>query len=81
MGSLNKKFRNNKPFGESGITAEILKVEGRELENNLHNIINIMWREKILPCSWKQFLMRPIHKKGVKTLCENYRSIALMDVL
>jgi hypothetical protein len=37
----------------------------------------ILWNKEELPEKWKESIMVPIHKKGNKTDCNNYRGISL----
>jgi hypothetical protein len=76
-----KRFKNNKAPGENGITAEMLKVGGQNLEENIVKLINKAWDEETIPQRWKETLICPLHKKGDRSKCENYRGIALMDTI
>ncbi|KAK9719661.1 hypothetical protein QE152_g22553 [Popillia japonica] len=49
-----RKFKSSKAPGENGITAEMLKVGGQDLENSLYSIINTVWKDEIMPCRWKE---------------------------
>jgi hypothetical protein len=75
-----KRFKNNKAPGENGITAEMLKVGGQNLEENIVKLINKAWDEETIPQRWKETLICPLHKKADRSKCENYRGIALMDL-
>ncbi|KAH0816760.1 hypothetical protein GEV33_006031 [Tenebrio molitor] len=68
-----KRFKNNKAPGENGITAEMLKVGGQNLEENILKLINKAWDEETIPQRWKETLICPLHKKGDRFKCENYR--------
>lgn len=74
-------FKNNKAPGENGVTAEMLKVGGQYLEENLFRLIKRVWEEEKMPQRWKEALICPLHKKGDVSNCENYRGIALMDIV
>lgn len=46
----------------------------------LHKLFNQVWEEKAIPKDWKEALIIPIHKKGSKAKCGNYRGISLLSV-
>jgi hypothetical protein len=42
-------------------------------------LINYVWSKEELPDQWKESIIVPIHKKGDKTDCNNYRGISLLS--
>jgi hypothetical protein len=42
-------------------------------------VINSVWNKKELPDQWKESITVPIHKKGDKTDCNNYRGISMLS--
>lgn len=46
----------------------------------LWKLINRIWTTEKLPEDWKIALLCPVHKKGDKQECNNYRGIALLSV-
>jgi hypothetical protein len=40
--------------------------------------IQLIWNKEELPHQWKESILVPIHKKGDKTDCSNYRGISLL---
>ena len=44
----------------------------------IHKLIISIWKKEKLPEEWKQSITVPIHKKGDKTECNNYRGISNM---
>ena len=40
----------------------------------------MVWEEENLPEEWLMGLLIPIHKKGSRSDCENYRGICLLNV-
>ena len=69
-------LKKNKAPGESGITAEMLKNGGENLQLVIANMIQDIWLREEMPEDWKTAIFYPIHKKGDRTRCENYRGIA-----
>jgi sorting nexin-29 len=47
------------------------------LLSTIHKLINSVWNKEELPDQWKESIIVPIHKKGYKTDCNNYRGISL----
>jgi hypothetical protein len=45
----------------------------------IHKLINSIWNKEELPDQWKRSVIVPIHKKGDKTDCSNYRGISLLS--
>jgi hypothetical protein len=45
----------------------------------IHKLINSVWNKEELPDQWKESVIVPIHKKGDKTDCNNYRKITLLS--
>jgi hypothetical protein len=39
----------------------------------------LIWNKEELPHQWKESIVVPIHKKGDKTDCSNYRGISLLS--
>jgi hypothetical protein len=44
----------------------------------LQEVIIAIWNKKELPEEWKESVIVPIHKKGDKAECNNYRGISLL---
>ena len=69
------KLKSHKSPGIDQIPAELIKVEGsRTMCLEILKLITSMWKKEKLPEKWKQLIIVPIHKKGDKTGCNNYRS-------
>jgi hypothetical protein len=45
----------------------------------IHKFICYIWNKEELPQQWKESITVPIHKKGDKTDCNNYRGISLLS--
>jgi hypothetical protein len=48
---------------------------GGTSRSEIHKLIMIIWNKEKLPHQWKESIVVPIHKKGDKTDCINYRGI------
>lgn len=74
------QLKNNKAPGDDLITTELLKGGEEVSINILHSLFTKVWTEKTLPKDWKHSTVVPIHKKGSKRKCDNYRGISLLNV-
>ena len=74
-----KKLKNNKSSGEDNIVSELLKYGGPELHREIHKLITNIWNQEEIPAEWLSSVIIPIHKKGDKTICGNYRGISLLS--
>ena len=71
------KLKRHKSPGIDQIPAKLIKARGRTICLEIHKLITSIWKEK-LPEKWKELIIVPIHKKGDKTDCNNYRGISLL---
>ena len=69
------KSHNSKVTGIYQIPAELIKAGGSTIRCAIHKLIIAIWNKKKLPGEWKESIIVPIHKKGHKTDCKNYRGI------
>ncbi|XP_063915634.1 caldesmon-like [Zophobas morio] len=76
-----KKLKNNKSPGEDQITAELLKYGGEKLEEKIQKLLEQIWLQEQMPQDWNEAILIPVHKKGDKMKCSNYRGIALLNVV
>jgi len=74
------KLKSHKSPGIDQIPAELIKAGGRKICLEIHKLITSFWKKEKLPEEWKESIIVPIHKKGVKTDCNNYRGISLLPV-
>ena len=74
------KLKNGKAPGICGVSAEMLKAGGSAVAKWLHRIINLMWTTGEVPADWTKAVIVPIHKKGSKMICSNYRGISLLSI-
>jgi len=72
------KLKSHKSPGVDQISAELIKAGGRTIFLEIHKLITSIWKKEELPEEWKESIIVPIHKKGVKIDCNNYRGISLL---
>jgi hypothetical protein len=72
------KLKSYKSRGTDQIPAELIKAGGETLYSEIHRLICSIWNKEELPQQWKESVVVPIHKKGDKTDCNNYRGISLL---
>jgi len=72
------KLKSYKSPGFDQIPAEMIKVEDRTMCLEIHKLITSIWKKEKLPEECKESITLPIHKKGDKTNCNNYRGISLL---
>jgi hypothetical protein len=73
------KLKSYKYLGSDQFTAELDKAGDEMLCSNIHKLISSVWNKEELPQQWKESIIKPIHKKGDKTDCNNYRGISLLS--
>jgi hypothetical protein len=56
----------------------VIQGGGEILLSAIHRLINSVWNEEELPDQWKESIIVPVHKKGDKNDCNNYRGISLL---
>ena len=77
---LFEKLKSHKSPGIDQITAELIKAGGSTIRCAIHKLIIAIWNKEELPGEWKKSIAVPIHKKGDKTNCNNYRGISLFQL-
>ena len=75
------KLQPNKSPGPDNISAKILKEVSNQLSSPLAKIFNLSLQNGSLPNIWRLSNISAIHKKGSKTLCDNYRPISLTSII
>ena len=61
------------------ISPELIQAGGYKLYEEIHKFIVLIWNKEELPQEQKEFITAPIHKKGNKMGCNNYRGILLLS--
>jgi hypothetical protein len=67
------KLKKFKSPGSNQIPAEPIQAGDETLLSTIHKHINSIWNKGELPDQWKKSIIVPVHKKGDKTDCNNYR--------
>jgi hypothetical protein len=73
------KLKKYKSPGSVQIPAEQIQAGGEILLCVIHKLINFVWNKEELPDQWKESIIIPVHRKGDKTTCNNYRGISLLS--
>jgi len=72
------KLKSHKSPRIDQIPAKLIKAGGRTIYLEIHKIIISIWKKEKLPEEWKESIIVPLHKKGDKIYCNNYRGISLL---
>lgn len=75
-----KELKNNKSPGLDGIPPEAIKLAGKSIIDRIHKLTQNIWTKEEVPQDWKDAIIIPIHKKGSKKTCSNYRGVSLLAV-
>jgi hypothetical protein len=73
-----RKLKRYKAPCSHQIPAEVLQAGDDIMHSEIHKLIRLIWNKE-LPHQWKESIVLPIHKKGDKTECSNYRGILLLS--
>jgi len=73
-------LKEHKVAGTNQIVAEFLKKGGETLWRRIHHLVKLIWTQHKIPEDWSIAIIHPIHKKGDKLECSNYRAITLLNV-
>ena len=72
------KLKSHKSPGIDLMLAVLFKAGSRTICLEIHKLITSIWKKEKLPEEWKVSIIIPVHKKGDKTDCNNYRGISLL---
>jgi hypothetical protein len=73
------KLKKYKSPDSDQIRAELIQAGGEIFVSVIHKFITSIWNKEEMPDKWKESIIVPIHKKGDKTDCNNYRGISLIS--
>ena len=78
-----ENLRMRRRGGASGILPEMVKAAYSEEEflDLLLDLVQTAWKEREVPKDWSDALLVPIPKKSNLSKCDNWRGIALLDVV
>uniref|UniRef100_A0A8D9ELZ3 Craniofacial development protein 2 n=1 Tax=Cacopsylla melanoneura TaxID=428564 RepID=A0A8D9ELZ3_9HEMI len=74
-----KNMKGGKSPGEDGIPIEVLKSGGEAVQKFVYKLILKIWKMETIPSEWNEAVVIPLHKKGDKLQCTNYRGISLLN--
>jgi len=60
------KLKYHKSPGIDHIPAELIKAGGRAICCAIHKLIISIWNREELPEEWKESIIVPIYKRGIK---------------
>ena len=63
-------------YGYDNIPVRILLDGVDHLLRPYHQLLNMIYQQKVIPHQWKTSRVIPLHKKGAKNKAENYRPIS-----
>jgi sorting nexin-29 len=72
-------LKNWKAPGSDTIPSELIKYGEDDMYNFIYRICLRVWQEEKMPENWNEEIIIPLHKKGNKTECNNYREISLLN--
>ena len=76
-----KNLDTNKALGPDGISPRLLKIAAKPISKILQYIFNLSIKTSKFPSAWKKANVVPIHKKGDKSVIDNYRPVSLLSVV
>ena len=74
-----QRMRNNRAPGEDTIVAELIKYRGEGVMDTFHELTKLTWTTENMPQEWNTGVICPIHKKGDRSECNNYKGNTLLN--
>ncbi len=63
------------------MTSELLKYGGEAVNDWMHVMFNLAWKEERVPQDCRKTTIVPVYKgKGVKNKCSSYKGISLLSI-
>jgi len=62
-----EKLKRHKSPGIDQFPAELIKTGGRTIDYEIYKLTISVWNKEELPEEWKESIIVPIYKKGIKT--------------
>jgi len=62
------KIKSHKSPGIDQIPAELIKAGGRTIFLEIYKLVTSIWKKEKVPEEWKESILVPIHKKGIKQI-------------
>lgn len=72
-------LKNWKASGTDGIPVELIKYDEEALHQAIYELCQKIWNDEELSEEWNKAIVVPLHKKGDKLSCNNYRGISLLN--
>ena len=63
-----EKLKSHKAPGIDQIPAELIKSGGGTIRCAIYKLIIAIWNKEELPGDWKESIIVPIHKRGIKQI-------------
>ena len=71
-------MKNRKAAGPDGFNSELFKYGGPVLSHRLRRLINISWRERLIPEEFGHASVKSLFTEVKRDNCWNYRGISLL---
>lgn len=77
------RLKNDKAGDSSNILPEMVKADCEEMSfiTLLLDLVHTVWEERKVPQEWATATIIPIPRKGNLNFCDNWRGIALLEVV
>ena len=73
-------LKNGKAAGADNTVAELLKADIKATTQKLHEVIQMIWENEVMPHEWLKGLIDKLPRKGNLKECTNWRGIMLLVI-